>query len=99
MRIVPFVSTAAVLLGVSNTFGAQVVLSPLDDAQDDRATFASPDVFSNPPPVDGPFIPRQLTTPGEFHQGLLEYSLASLPANAVVTSASFTYGVNLISLT
>lgn len=78
-------------------FADQIILSPTDDAQLDRTDYQSPYTLTNPPPYGGFYLCRRLSTTGELHEGFLKYSLASLPSNATVTSASFTYGVNLVS--
>jgi hypothetical protein len=87
-----------VLAVVQSALANQVVLSPVDDAQYDRAAFLQPDVVTNPP-TNGLYTFRLLNSSGEIHEGYLEYSLASLPSNATVTAASFTYGVDLITHT
>lgn len=96
MRTSCTIGLLLVLVASQSALAYQVMLSPVDDAQCDRATLSSPVVLTNPPSY-GILMSHNVSTTGELHAGILEYSLASLPGNAIVTSASFTYEVNLVS--
>lgn len=77
-----------------SALGYQIMLSPSDDAQFHCATSPGAMTMTNPPSY-GILLSHRHSTTGELNMGRLEYSLASLPGNAVVTAASFTYEVGL----
>lgn len=87
---------ACLSLCVSGAMAEQVVLTPLSNGRLERTATGQPYTMTSPP-ANGRLLMQRLSSTGLLREGYLEYSLASLPSDATVTSASFTYTVDLIT--
>ncbi len=95
MRTSITVGSLLLLAVAQSAIAGQIVLSPLDDGQLSRTAYGQPYVLTNPSPFSGLVVDRDLEDTGELHEGFAEYSLASLPNNATVTSGSLSFHVGL----